>query len=189
MTDKAPHFTIQTSFALILSTALGITLGIAPAIADGIPGVTLGTETGAETPGPQPVTTPADDTYTEAMLVGYAAAEQGDFQTALINFQRALEARPGDQYALAAIANMETYLEQQRQEAIRRQRLVDLQVVVESAVQASDWACAAASVDEMITLVPTDSLDRSRLVAYRGELSALLDARADIDNWSTICPG
>jgi len=158
-----------------------------PAIADGIPGQTFGTETGEPT---DPAAGgDAANSYTQAMLVGYAAAEQGDYQTALINFRRALEARPGDRYALDAIANMEAYIEQQRQAAARRQRIIDLQGRIDAATQARDWACAAASVDELITLVPPNSLDRSRLVAYRGELSALLDARADIENWSTVCPG
>ncbi|NER82198.1 MAG: hypothetical protein F6K42_22080 [Leptolyngbya sp. SIO1D8] len=186
--DKAPCLTIPATCVCILSAVVGITLGMtSSAIADGIPGVTFGDETGADPS--QPITTPAEEDYTQAMLIGYAAAEQGDYQTALINFRRALEARSGDQYALAAIANMEAYIERQRQEALRRQRLIDLQAVVDQAVQARDWACAAASVDEMITLVPENSLDRSRFVAYRGELSALLDARADIENWSTVCPG
>ena len=165
------------------------------AIADGIPGVTLGTETGAPPEQNQP-TTPADTeadatdaAYTQAMLIGYAATEQGDYQTALINFQRALEARPGDRYALTAIDNVESYLAQQRRELARQQRLAALRGRVDAAVSAQDWACAAATIDEMITLVPQNSLERSRLIAYRGELSSLLDARENIDQWSAVCPG
>ena len=157
------------------------------AIADGIPGVTLGTETGAETG--TPVTEGANAAYTQAMLVGYAATEQADYQTALINFRRALDERPGDVYALRAISNVESYIEAERRDQLRLQRLAELRGQVDAAVTARDWACAAATVDEMITLVPADSLDRSRLVTYRGELSSLLDARSDIDQWSTICPG
>jgi Tfp pilus assembly protein PilF len=44
------------------------------------------------------------------MEVGYAAFEQGDYQTALINFRRALQARPGDRYATDAIANTEAII-------------------------------------------------------------------------------
>ena len=162
------------------------------AIADGIPGVTLGTETGAETTSPTaatPVTEGANAAYTQAMLIGYAATEQADYQTALINFQRALAERPGDVYALRAISNVESYIEAERREQVRLQRLAELRGRVETSVTAKDWACAAATVDEMITLVPANSLERSRLVTYRGELSSLLDARSDIDQWSTICPG
>ncbi|HEY9888261.1 MAG TPA: hypothetical protein V6D02_07650 [Candidatus Obscuribacterales bacterium] len=159
------------------------------AIADGIPGVTLGTETGEPQPTEGTDPAAADATYTQAMLVGYAATEQGDYQTALINFRRALATRPGDRYALAAIANIESYLAQERQEQARIQRLTTLRALVETSVTVRDWACAAASIDEMITLVPPNSLENSRLVAYRGELSSLLDARADIAQWSTVCPG
>ncbi|MBE9098449.1 hypothetical protein [Vacuolonema iberomarrocanum] len=48
--------------------------------------------------------------YTESMEVGYAAFEQEDYQTALINFRRALQARPGDRYATDAIATTEATL-------------------------------------------------------------------------------
>lgn len=187
------HLKIQFWFALLLSATAGFLLmSDRGAIADGIPGVTFGTETGTEPPpdiSEQPITAPAPDAYTQAMLVGYAAAEQQDFHTALINFRRALAERPGDKYALAAITNMEAYIEYQRQVAARRQYVLDLQGVLGEAVQAQDWACAAATVDELITFVPPTSLDRSRLVTYRGELSALMDARDSIENWSTVCPG
>jgi tetratricopeptide (TPR) repeat protein len=127
--------------------------------------------------------------YTQAMLVGYEAAEQRDYQTALINFRRALEVRPGDYYALAAIANMEDYIAQQRREVARRQRIDQLQVTLGEAVQARDWACTAATVDELITLVPSNSLERTRLVTYRSEVTVFLDSRSDVEQWSTICPG
>lgn len=194
---KKVNTVIWQGLLLMSATALGTGGLLAEwAIADGIPGVTFGTETGA--PPEQP--TPAEDTedteadaadaaYTQAMLIGYAATEQEDYQTALINFRRALEARPGDRYALAAIANIESYIAQQRQEIARQQRLATLRQRVDTAVSAQDWACAAATVDEMITLVPQNSLERSRLVTYRGELSSLLDARENIDQWSTVCPG
>jgi len=191
---KQGNTVIWQGLLLMAATALGTGgLLVEGAIADGIPGVTFGTETGA--PAGQP--TPDEDTeadaadaaYTQAMLIGYAATEQEDYQTALINFRRALEARPGDRYALAAIANIESYIAQQRQEIARQQRLATLRQRVDTAVSAQDWACAAATVDEMITLVPQNSLERSRLVTYRGELSSLLDARENIDQWSTVCPG
>jgi Tfp pilus assembly protein PilF len=37
-----------------------------------------------------------EDAYTRAMNLGYTYANQFDYQTALINFQRALEERPED---------------------------------------------------------------------------------------------
>ncbi|MDA0267002.1 MAG: hypothetical protein O2890_02720 [Cyanobacteria bacterium] len=127
--------------------------------------------------------------YTEAMLMGYTAAEVRDWHTALINFRRALAARPGDRYALAAIANMEAYIADERLIAARRQRAIDLQATLAEAVAIGDWACAAASVDELITLVPPNSLDRARLVTYRGEVTGFIEARDRVENWSTVCPG
>lgn len=193
------HMTLSRISAIAASSLIGfgtVALLAQTAIADGIPGVVFGTETGAEPTAPSPAPStpqaaePADpDPYTQAMLVGYAAVEQEDYQTALINFRRALAARPGDVYAQRAINNVESYIAQQRREAARLQRLATLRERVDASVEARDWACAAASVDEMITLVPPNSLERSRLVTYRGELSSLLDARSDIEQWSTVCPG
>lgn len=44
------------------------------------------------------------------MRIGYTATQQRDYQTALINFRRALEERPGDTYASRAIQNVEGYI-------------------------------------------------------------------------------
>ena len=44
------------------------------------------------------------------MRIGYAATQQRDYQTALINFRRALEERPGDNFASSAIQNVEGYI-------------------------------------------------------------------------------
>lgn len=66
-----------------------------------------------DTPAPtaqNPVDPNVDYDYTQSMEVGYAAFEQGDYQTALINFRRALQARPGDRYATDAIANTEAII-------------------------------------------------------------------------------
>jgi tetratricopeptide (TPR) repeat protein len=121
--------------------------------------------------------------------VGYAAAEQGDYHTALINFRRALAARPGDRYALAGIRNMESYIAIQRADAARRSEIARLETTVAAAVAASDWACAAASVDRLVELVPPTSPDRDRLIAYRGELAGMIASRDNLDSWSTVCPG
>ena len=188
-TPRSPSRTLN-----LLTLALLALLGVSSpsAIADGIPGVTFGTETGADPTAPEAdadAAEPTPDPYTQAMQVGYAAEEQGDYQTALINFRRALAARPGDRYALRAIANVESYIAAQRRERAKQQRIATLRQRVDTAVAARDWACAAATVDELITLVPPNSLERSRLVTYRGELSSLLDARTDIERWSGVCPG
>ncbi|WOD38992.1 hypothetical protein [Nodosilinea sp. E11] len=128
-------------------------------------------------------------TYRNAMLAGYSATERKDYHTALINFRRALAARPGDRYATAAIRNMEAYIARERAEAAKQAEIVQRQETLAAAVAASDWACAAASVDRLVVLIPPDSADRSRLIAYRGELTGFIQARANLDQWSTVCPG
>jgi tetratricopeptide (TPR) repeat protein len=170
-------------------TAVSLSLGgMGSAIADGMPGGVPATAPSPSTDAGATAPTPADN-YTRAMLIGYAAAEQRDYHTALINFRRALAARPGDRYALAAIANMEAYIAQEREAERRRQRAIDLQATLAVAVEFRDWACAAAAVDELITLVPANSLERASLVAYRGEIAGFLNARDGVDAWSTVCPG
>ncbi|TVQ05222.1 MAG: hypothetical protein EA368_19690 [Leptolyngbya sp. DLM2.Bin27] len=128
-------------------------------------------------------------TYRNAMLAGYSATERRDYHTALINFRRALAARPGDRYATAAIRNMETYIARARAEAAKQAEIIQRQETLAAAVAASDWACAAASVDRLVVLIPPDSADRSRLIAYRGELTGFIQARTNLEQWSTICPG
>ena len=48
--------------------------------------------------------------YERYMRIGYDATERGDYQTALINFQRALDERPGDEYATQAVRNVQTFI-------------------------------------------------------------------------------
>ncbi len=43
--------------------------------------------------------------FKQSMKLGYAYYGQGDYQTALINFNRALQVRPGDAYAVKAVDN------------------------------------------------------------------------------------
>ncbi len=162
-----------------LGLLLGL-LGASPAWAQTTP---------AAKPEESPATVDPATVYTQAMVIGYAATAQRDYHTALINFRRALAARPGDRYALAAIANMETYIARERAAVARAQRILTLQATVSQAVQVSDWACAVASLDELITLLPPDPLEQARLVAYRGEISGLMAAGDRLEQWSTVCPG
>lgn len=131
----------------------------------------------------------ADEDYTRAMNIGYAATEAEDYQTALINFRRALKARPGDAYAIAAIRNVESYIARIRAEEARKKEIANLQALLALATSQKDWACAAATVDRLVTLMTPDSLDQATLVAYRGQLTGLMDDRANLENWSTVCPG
>ncbi|MEC4987870.1 MAG: hypothetical protein SAJ37_03900 [Oscillatoria sp. PMC 1068.18] len=54
----------------------------------------------------------AETDYDRYMRIGYAATKQEDYQTALINFRRALAQRPQDPYAIQAIRNVSTYINQ-----------------------------------------------------------------------------
>ncbi|PZD71507.1 hypothetical protein C1752_06127 [Acaryochloris thomasi RCC1774] len=53
---------------------------------------------------------PPETDYDRYMEIGYDATESGDYQTALINFQRAQAERPNDGYAAQAIINTKTYI-------------------------------------------------------------------------------
>ena len=48
------------------------------------------------------------------MKLGYAYYGQGEYQTALINFNRALQLRPGNAYAIKAVDNTKRALVQKR---------------------------------------------------------------------------
>lgn len=171
--------------------------------ADGMPpGTASPQSTGATTPAgttatgtagagttatPQPPAPP--DAYTQAMLIGYAAEKQGDYQTALINFRRALAERPNDKYARAAVRNMQTYIARQRAAEERLRQIAALQVQLNAAISQTDWACAAATVDRLAMYFPETSPEQARLIAYRGELTGFLNDRTNVDKWSTVCPG
>lgn len=129
---------------------------------------------------------PTGKTFEQLMDVGYAASRQGDFNTALINFRRALELRPNHPYASAAADNMTFYIEHAR--ITRRQHAIDqLETRLTRAIEAKDWVCAATTLDQLTMYTAPNSLNRERLVGQRGEVSGLLDARLDHDAWSTVC--
>lgn len=143
-------------------------------------------QTGRVRATPAPGLTTAGMTFQQAMNVGYAASRQGDFDTALINFQRALMIRPGNPYASAAADNMAYYIQYDR--ASNRQREIDqLQVQLTKSITQKDWICAATTIDQLTTYTQPNSLNRERLIGQRGEVSGLLDARTDYEHWSTVC--
>lgn len=55
-------------------------------------------------------TQPESD-YDRYMEIGYDATEEGNYQTALINFERALAERPNDYFATQAARNVKTYIQ------------------------------------------------------------------------------
>ncbi|MGB3291755.1 MAG: tetratricopeptide repeat protein [Phormidesmis sp.] len=125
-------------------------------------------------------------TFAQTMNVGYAASRQGDFNTALINFRRALTMRPNNPYAAAAADNMAYYIQYER--VATRQRAIDqLESRLARATAQKDWICAATTIDQLTTYTTPNSLDRERLTGRRGEIGGLLDARTDYESWSTVC--
>ncbi|MEG4008026.1 hypothetical protein QUA41_19685 [Microcoleus sp. Pol11C1] len=52
------------------------------------------------------------DHFTQSMKLGYIYYGQGNYQTALINFNRALQVRPGDAYAVKAVYNTKSAIVQ-----------------------------------------------------------------------------
>ncbi|MEO0349729.1 MAG: hypothetical protein AAF282_06735 [Cyanobacteria bacterium P01_A01_bin.15] len=127
---------------------------------------------------------PVEDAYTRAMNLGYAYTNEFDYQTALINFRRALEERPDDAYAELAIANVEYYIERNR--IAKLQAEIDtLQARLNLAAQTKDWVCVTATVDELIPYA--DGLERARLIGYRSQLTGVLESRTDVEFWSTVC--
>ena len=125
-------------------------------------------------------------TFEQLMDVGYRASSQGDMHTALINFQRALTLRPNHPYAAAAADNMAYYLEHNRVSA-RQWEIDQLESRLARATAASDWVCAAATLDELTMYTDPNSLNRERLIGQRGEVSGLLDMRLNHEAWSTVC--
>lgn len=55
-------------------------------------------------------TQPESD-YDRYMEIGYDATEEGNYQTALINFERALTERPGNYFAMQAVRNVKTFIQ------------------------------------------------------------------------------
>ncbi len=125
-------------------------------------------------------------TFDQLMDVGYAASRQGDLNTALINFRRALALRPGNSYAAAAADNMAYYIEHARITA-RQWEITKLETRLTNAINQKDWVCAATTLDELTMYTKPNSLNRARLIGQRGEVTGRLDSRLDHEAWSTVC--
>jgi hypothetical protein len=129
--------------------------------------------------------------YRRYMQLGYAANKQRDYQTAQSSFQSALQIRPGDPYATKALRNVRGYV--RRNELIRaanvaRQKRADaLGQTLQQATAGQDWQCAVAVIDNLIPLLPANSLKRAELVTYRSRLQGLIGAEANFTRWSTVC--
>lgn len=81
----------------------------------------LGYRSGCPTPArPSVSNSSAESAYNQYMQIGYNAIERKDYQTALINFKRAFNQRPGDSYAIDAIHTVESYIQQKKRKRAKR---------------------------------------------------------------------
>jgi len=118
------------------------------------------------------------------MGIGYDATEQGDYQTALINFRRALELRPQDYYATQAMRNVTTYIE--RGQDPDSPRDVDAEATFYvgeapydrymrlgyAAVQREDYRSAASQFRNALEMRPSD---RQATISYWNAMDGLKD--------------
>lgn len=116
--------------------------------------------------------------------IGYDATEQGDYQTALINFQRALDVRPQDYYATQAMRNVKTYIE--RGQDPDSPRDVDAEATFYAgempydrymrlgyaAVQREDLRSAASQFRNALAVRPSD---RQATISYWNAVDGLKD--------------
>lgn len=121
--------------------------------------------------------------YRKSMQLGYLATKLGDYQTALINFKRALAERPNDPYARKAVQNTQAYINVQR----RQSQADALTPTLKLAMDAQDWSCAVQIVDRMITLNPKGSQREAQLIAYRSQLAGAMNSPGGTATSSGVC--
>ncbi|MEL7331841.1 MAG: hypothetical protein AAFN12_06305 [Cyanobacteria bacterium J06560_2] len=191
-TRRSAKFTERVFYRAVSQAALvGVltssVVAFAPAIASAVPSIDHRNSRSASTSDTHNKSSAKPSpTFDQLMSVGYAASAQGDFHTALINFRRALELQPNQPYAVAAADNMVYYMEHARMTA-RQWEIDQLEARLVRARSQKDWVCAATTIDQLTMYTEPNSLNRERLVGHRGEISGLLDARRDIDAWSSVC--
>ncbi len=134
---------------LVLGT-LAMGMGALPVILPSLPAV-------AQNPSSQ---TSEFDRY---MQRGYQLTAKRDYQSALVNFRRALSLRPGNRYALAAISNVEAYIARDRYAAQSSNRLTFVPTNrgmpgqrVAGATRFGE--CTQGSLTKIVALVPDNNL-------------------------------
>lgn len=76
---------------------------------------------------PLPQQPPQSSEFDRYMTAGYAATQERDYETALLYFQRALDERPNNSYALQAIENVEQYRMENSEDASDNQSQPNLE--------------------------------------------------------------
>ncbi|HIK25693.1 MAG: DUF928 domain-containing protein [Thermosynechococcus sp. Uc] len=97
------------------------------------------------------------------MQRGYQLTAQRDYQSALVNFRRALSLRPSDRYALTAIGNVEAYIARDRYAAQGSHRLIFVPpnrgMPGQRIAGATRFGeCTQGSLAKIVALVPDNNL-------------------------------
>ncbi|MFN4280091.1 DUF928 domain-containing protein [Thermosynechococcus sp.] len=97
------------------------------------------------------------------MQRGYQLTAKRDYQSALVNFRRALSLRPGNRYALTAISNVEAYIARDRYAAQSSNRLTFVPTNrgmpgqrVAGATRFGE--CTQGALTKIVALVPDNNL-------------------------------
>jgi uncharacterized protein HemY len=121
--------------------------------------------------------TPPESAYDRAMRLGYDETHARDYQSAMINSQRALKERPGDNFAAQAVRNVSAYIAAQKGEPLPQIEQAELNV-------ASDGYAGESSYDRYMRLGYAAAKEKNHSLAADYFRSALLD-RPD-DRMATI---
>jgi tetratricopeptide (TPR) repeat protein len=121
--------------------------------------------------------TPLENAYDRAMRLGYDETHARDYQSALVNFQRALKERPGDNFAIQAVRNVSAYIAAQKGEPLPQIEQAELNV-------ASEGYAGESSYDRYMRLGYAAAKEKNHSLAADYFRSAILD-RPD-DRMATI---
>lgn len=101
--------------------------------------------------------------YDRYMRAGYEATKEGDYQTALLYFKRALDERPDDSYAEGAIRNVESYLEKRNE--------------TDSSASSQSQSASTNSREQVVSASPTTAITQQQAVEL---VTKWLQAKQDI---------
>lgn len=121
--------------------------------------------------------TASESAYDRAMRLGYDETHARDYQSALVNFQRALKERPDDNFATQAVRNVRAYIAAQKGEPLPQIEQAELNV-------ASEGYAGESSYDRYMRLGYAAAKEKNHSLAADYFRSAILD-RPD-DRMATI---
>lgn len=121
--------------------------------------------------------TPSESAYDRAMRMGYDETHARDYQSALVNFQRALKERPDDNFATQAVRNVSSYIAAQKGEPLPQIEQAELNL-------APEGYAGESSYDRYMRLGYAAAKEKNHSLAADYFRSAILD-RPD-DRMATI---